>query len=491
MIGRSLLMRCCLLAAIACLVVTRSQAADPIDLRILYCGDIGSPREADFRKFLGEHFAKVTVCGLGQFTEEKSQDHDVVIFDWTSTCDDDGIPDFEQNDRLRNNAPHLSPTYSRPTILIAEAGGRVSLFSKLKTDWLCLCLTGSAHKLALGHQLFHMPLAVDPELEEIPTPAGYTEITIDESLGPAMKTWLVQSKDYKPVGLVSNLYGFLDSPETEVFAQGIAWKGPDTVALARQANFFMWGFSASPAQMSPAAQRLFINAACYIQTFDGDVPLVRNVSSSREWALRYAATARKMSEETRARESREYRENWSKLLAKNPALLPAEYKGDADGYVEMRLQRMLQAKESSMETLLPQSLRTAYCSDADKYMAFYKENFEYLRPEGGDSMLFVVDEDAKGIGPSNRKVELLDRCIAMLERDDRPDLALRLLQRYTDAKCDSPAQWRAWLAANRGRLFFSDVGGYKFFVGPARARQSSGDKPTSATAPPARRAGGE
>jgi len=30
-----------------------------------------------------------------------------------------------------------------------------------------------------------------------------------------------------------------------------------------------------------------------------------------------------------------------------------------------------------------------------------------------------------------------------------------------------PEQWRKWLGDNRGRIFFTDVGGYKFRVVPA------------------------
>ena len=57
----------------------------------------------------------------------------------------------------------------------------------------------------------------------------------------------------------------------------------------------------------------------------------------------------------------------------------------------------------------------------------------------------------------------------MLEKKDKPDRALRLLQRYTNEKFDTAAEWRKWLDQNRSRLFFSDVGGYKFFVGPPKS----------------------
>ena len=105
-----------------------------------------------------------------------------------------------------------------------------------------------------------------------------------------MKVWRVQTKDYPEIdpGLVSDLYGFADSPDAEVIAQGVAGKGPDTLALGRQANFFLWGFSALPADMTPSGQRLFVNVVSYMRKFDGQMPLVRKTARSREWAFCYA-----------------------------------------------------------------------------------------------------------------------------------------------------------------------------------------------------------
>jgi hypothetical protein len=125
---------------------------------------------------------------------------------------------------------------------------------------------------------------------------------------------------------------------------------------------------------------------------------------------------------------------------------------------------------------LPEPLRTRFGRNADKYAAYYKENFEYFRKEIGQDA-FEVDEEAKAIGPSNRSVEMLARCVSKLENKEQPDLALRLLKRYTQEDFKTAGQWRAWLDANRSRLFFSDVGGYKFFLArterPARTTSLS------------------
>ena len=61
-------------------------------------------------------------------------------------------------------------------------------------------------------------------------------------------------------------------------------------------------------------------------------------------------------------------------------------------------------------------------------------------------------------------IELLERGITMLEKEDQAELAGRILKRYTMEDFSQPGQWRAWLEENHHRLFFTDTGGYKFMV---------------------------
>jgi hypothetical protein len=452
-----------LFAGFVVLLLAAPLAADQrMNVRVLYCGDPGSKREADYRSFLARHFSRVTVRDLREFKEADANGQDVVIVDWSIERDKKG-----DIDRRGYRTPRLSMKFDRPTILIAWAGGAVSNWQpnslKLKIDFLCLCLTGPAHHLRLDHPLFHSPLQVDPKLEEVPTPADYPYQSIDP-LGPTMTVWKLQTKNFPEItpGLVSTLYGFTDSPDAEVIAQGFAMKGPDTVTLGRHANFFLWGFSAPPADMTPAAQRLFVNVVCYMRQFDGQTPLVRSESKSREWALRNAAAPRYLSEEYKERESR-----WLQAMYKQrPEWIPKEYKENLDAYIAKSVQQTQASEKEWMEDVLPEPLRKKFGTDGEKYLSYYRENFEYLRAVNVHPPRFEIDEDAKAVGPSNRSVEMLARCVRRLEQKQQPELAFRLLKRYTQEKFDTAGQWRAWLDANRGRLFFSDVGGYKFFVAP-------------------------
>ena len=47
----------------SCVFIASLSAAERIDLRVLYCGDPGSAREADFQSFLQQHFTSVVLAG--------------------------------------------------------------------------------------------------------------------------------------------------------------------------------------------------------------------------------------------------------------------------------------------------------------------------------------------------------------------------------------------------------------------------------------------
>jgi hypothetical protein len=270
------------------------------------------------------------------------------------------------------------------------------------------------------HEIFRKPTKVHFRWEERPTPENYRHWPGGERLGKTIRVWKVQTKKFPEIdpGLVSDPYGFNDSPDAEAIAGGLNSKGPDSVALARHGNFFLWGFAAQPSDMTPEARTCFVNCVCYIKKFDGQKPLVHKTGNGREWALVYA------------------------------------------GYVN------LITDENFLKQLFPEDLRKRFGKDAGKYKKYYRDNLEYLHSSASYGRI-TVDEDVKSLGLSNRKVELLDRCVTMLERGEKTDMALRILKRYTNEKFAGAKGWRRWLTKNRRRLFFTDVGGFKFLVGPA------------------------
>ena len=268
-----------------------------------------------------------------------------------------------------------------------------------------------------SHEVFQKPLKVDLQFEDHAVPASYRHYPGGDKLGETIKVWKVQTKKFPETdfGMVSDPYGFDDSPDAEIISAGLNGKGPKSVALGRHGNFFLWGFSASPTDMTPEARKCFVNSVCYIKKFDGQKPFVRKTGSGREWALVYS------------------------------------------GYIKQY------ADQDFIKTLFPEDLRRRFGKDAEKFAAYYRENLEYLIPAQNG---FAVDEDVKALGLSNRRVELLDKCVALLENGKQADTALRILRRYTNANCPDAKHWRSWLLENRNRLFFSDVGGFQFLIAP-------------------------
>jgi hypothetical protein len=99
------------------------------------------------------------------------------------------------------------------------------------------------------------------------------------------------------------------------------------------------------------------------------------------------------------------------------------------------------------------------------YAEYFHTNADYIRCESGK---FDVDTDAAAIGISPRKTEFLEKLVSMAEAGTKqPTDPQQLLQRYTDQKHTAAGDWRKWLNAKEDRLFFTEVGGYRWLERPA------------------------
>ena len=70
--------------------------------------------------------------------------------------------------------------------------------------------------------------------------------------------------------------------------------------------------------------------------------------------------------------------------------------------------------------------------------------------------------------------EAFDRALAALGEPARAPLARRLLNRYAPGQLEAEASaemWREWLRKNRPYLFFSDAGGYRWYLDPLAKRR--------------------
>jgi hypothetical protein len=258
-----------------------------------------------------------------------------------------------------------------------------------------------------------------------PTPDNYRANSLDgKALPPKLKVWRVQNSGQDFGSVVSCGYGYSDSPDAEVLAPGYnLGKQYGDVGIGRHASFLQWGFSAPPSKMTEAGRALFLNCICYIRKFDGKPPLIRavNVYASRQDAIRYALIIDRV----------------------------------RDG--------------SFLANIFPQAQLDQYRGKAEAFAQFWQDNAELVYREGTiNHMLYRVDEELKSAGiPSNRTVAALEQMIGLLKDSKTAGKGRLLLSRYTLEQFDMPDQWQAWFDTNKSRIYFSDVGGYKFRVVPA------------------------
>ncbi|MBN2133349.1 MAG: hypothetical protein JW741_27875 [Sedimentisphaerales bacterium] len=270
----------------------------------------------------------------------------------------------------------------------------------------------AAHAESLDHDVYRTPLAVEPEFETWDTPDNYRRYPDGDELPKKMKVWRVQNTGKTFGGVVARSYGFTDSPDAEILAVGFnRGKEYGAIGIGRHGNFLQWGYSAAPSQMTEAGRTLFLNCVHYIRRFDGKAPLVHRESSPRLNAVRLAAIINRIS-------------------------------GDQ--------------KEFFLRQF-PEELYEKYHSDPDGLAQYYRENVEWVYWNGA----YKVDEELKSLGiDSNRKIETLERLFALLKDETHAETARLLLERYTDGHTQFDFE------NGRNRIFFTDVGGYRFRVVP-------------------------
>ena len=274
----------------------------------------------------------------------------------------------------------------------------------------------AAHVGSFEHEVYSKPYKVEPQPETRKTPGNYRRFPDGDKLPDTMKVWLVQNTDKSAGSVVSRSYGFTDSPDAEIIALGFnTGKEYGAVGIGRHGNFLQWGYWAPPSQMTEAGKNLFLNCICYIHKFDNKPPLIRRESSQRMNAIRLAALIDRIKDES----------FFSRTF---PADLKKKYEGNPDGLVR-----------------------------------YYRNEFEFIYRD----RVFLIDNELKSLGfESNRKIETLEKLIALFNDDTKADTAKLLLKRYTNESFQTPQQWQSWFDDNKDRIFFTDFGGYKFLVVP-------------------------
>jgi hypothetical protein len=234
-----------------------------------------------------------------------------------------------------------------------------------------------------------------------------------------------------------------DSPEVEVLGGGLNSKLPTAAAVWRQGNLLHFGFEPSAAALNGVGQALLVNAVVYISRFTEDRPIPRTPSPF---------------------------EGVEAIARARPDRLLRKAKPDPD-YLRYYFARS--AREAG------------HAEDLAAFKKWYQANRSFLRAEPATGQL-AVDQEARAFGVAPNTPEFFEKASAGLARGGTAaEQALVLLRRYGP---DGPAlgdaaAWRQWWTENAQCLFFSDSGGYRWYVDPLAKKRKV---PTAKLRGPAR-----
>jgi hypothetical protein len=219
--------------------------------------------------------------------------------------------------------------------------------------------------------------------------------------------------------------------------------------------------------MTEAGRGLFINCIHYIHRFDGRTPLVRRRAEGRDSAILVASALARIhgymtnrfilvGPPKRSATSGRGTEATSVPMFGPDPWLPFETRRPVQVQPGEAAHLLAPQKQFFLEMFVP-DLWNKYCADPNGLVAYYKANRELVYWDG----VFRVDDDLRSLGlASNREVETLERLFEWRKDPAHRELAQRLLDRYTDGRTAFDFQ------NGRDRIYFTDVGGYKFKVVP-------------------------
>jgi hypothetical protein len=227
-------------------------------------------------------------------------------------------------------------------------------------------------------------------------------------------------------GWCTYTYEHTQAPELEVLCGGVNSKTPKAGAVWRQGNLLHFGFDLTPADMNANGRALLVNGIVYIARFTEDRVIVRTPCVFTQ----------------------------GKRLFDRGAVARAIVGPDAD---PKRLEYLL-----SKETYGKLKGKTR-----EQLAEWHAAVRDYLHAGTGKGL--VVDEEARSFGVPPAGPTFFDKAIAALGDRGRADTARRLLARYAPDGPGADAsreKWRAWWKANERYLFFSDTGGYLWYIDP-------------------------
>ena len=275
------------------------------------------------------------------------------------------------------------------------------------------------------HVLFQKPLPIDIKK----TTASDTPEAFQDEIKDAKIDVLPLARDPKAKlspGWCTYTHEHAGAPELEVICGGINSKTPRAGAIWRQGHLLHFGFDLAPAEMNDTGRALLVNSIAYVAQFTDDRPIVRTPCV-------FVQRKRLVDREYLAR----------RLRDPKPDLSGLPYFFAAADFKE-------HLKDKSIADVT----------------AWYREVRDYMCAD--DDGKLTVDNDARAFGVPPAGAEFLGKASSALTGDRAAD-ARRLLARYVPegpGETASAADWSGWVEKNRAYLFFSDTGGYRWYLDP-------------------------
>ena len=437
-------------------------------------------RMADFKQLLEANFTQVKCIDAKDWKWQMSRDYDVTIMDGTPVPLKPQSYKYGPDGRISGviYAEYTPQDFDRAMLSIANASEELGRGIGVKNDWYCLCLENDAYGMKLGHDIFNAPLKVNLTIEEKPTPEAAFEYQFeyDEPIAKTQQMWTVQTGLYADtetrkelrIGMVARPGGYLDSPDTEIISGGHSAKSPDAIAIGRHANWFHWGFAASPKNMTEEAQQVFVNAVCYASRFNGHRIIARKYNET----IATSGTVRDMQYfVTRActdDQNREIEKSNEMIREMQKGIKEKQERGEELTPMEKMYADIEPFPLTDYETSLKRAYPDIYArfgTDEQAMVNYYKDNAPYFYGER-DGYTLLLDEDAKAWQIKVGSMELLEKAVKTLDSDnaDESARARRILERYTLLRYTDSKDWQNWYATYHDNIFFTESGGWLYLV---------------------------
>jgi hypothetical protein len=243
----------------------------------------------------------------------------------------------------------------------------------------------------------------------------------------------LDAKGERTPGWCTYTYEHDGAPELEVICGGINSKTSRAGAVWRQGNLLHFGFDLTPPQMNDTGRTLLVNAIAYIARFTED-----------------------------------------RLIVHTPCIFVQDRRIFDRGAVG----RLLARKGAEVENLQwylskGEFEKKVKGKSREEIAGWYQQARDYLHANKEGKL--AVDDEARSFGVGPATAQFIDKAAAALNDGERAPAARRLLARYApdgpggDSSADA---WRTWCKENQPYLFFSDTGGYRWYLDPLAKKRA-------------------